>query len=400
MDQVGQEYLTLALNLDRHFEGFVDAYFGPEELRDAIRSAEPRALDALADDARQLQAAIEVSIKDPQRKGFLARQALAMATVVRKLSGEQLDYVEEVELCFDISPQMVDEAVFEAAHAEMDRCLPGDGPLVERLEVWKHEQEIGADRILPAFQLAREETRRRTRSLLDLPPGEDVSLHLVADQPWSAYNWYLGNYRSRIDLNTDLPIRIGAVVPLMAHEAYPGHHTEHALKEYDLYRKQGRAEHAVQLLVAPESVLSEGIADSARAMILDDGELAAFLRDQLYPRAGLPPDMVEQQMRLAGARENLSGLGGNAALLLHRDGRSPTQVQRYIEQYGLLTPREAAQSMKFIQSTLFRAYIFTYTSGKRLLAPLLEGSQAHANFRRLLSEPYTPGMVCDWLARS
>jgi hypothetical protein len=293
---------------------------------------------------------------------------------------------------------MVDEAVFESAHAEMDRTLPGSGPLIERLAAWKKKTEIEPDRILPTFEFARQEVRRRTRDLFDLPAGEDLSLHLVADEPWSAYNWYLGNYRSRIDLNTDLPVRISAVVPLLAHEAYPGHHTEHAIKEHRLYRQQGRGEHAVQLLLAPECVLSEGIADSAQEVIFDEQELVAFLCEELYPRAGFSGELAEQQVRLARASQDLRGVSGNGALLLHRDGVPESQVADYLKRYGLRTPREASQSLKFIENPLFRAYIFTYAYGKRLLAPLLEGEDARANFRRLLGEPFAPAGVRSWVA--
>ncbi len=398
MDQVADSYLSLALNLDRHLQGFVDAYFGPPELRARIQSAEPRALDDLTDDVWRLRERIEGGVQDIQRKGFLSRQVRAMETVVRKLSGAQLDYVEEVELCFDITPQMVDEALFESAHAEMDGALPGGGSLIERLNAWKRSTEIEPDRILPTFDLARRETRHRTRALFDLPPGEDVSLNLVADEPWSAYNWYLGSYGSRIDLNTDLPVRTSAVVPLLAHEAYPGHHREHAVKEHRLYRQLGCGEHAIQLLLAPECVLSEGIADSAQGIIFDDAELVTFLGEELYPHAGLSGEMAEQQVRLARAGEALRAVSGNAALLLHRDGLRPDQVQHYIEHHALRTPQEAAQSMRFLQNELFRAYVFNYSHGKRLLAPLLEGPDAQRNFRRLLSEPLTPAVVRSWLA--
>jgi hypothetical protein len=396
MDEIAHNYLSLALDLDRHFEGFVDAYFGPPELK--AQAGEPRPLEALADDARQLQTAIEASDYAPQRKEFLTRQTRAMAAVIHNLSGGRLDFVQEVELYFDITPEMVDEATFDLAHIEMERLLPGRGSLAERLTAWKEKLELEPNRILPVFELACQETRRRATALFDLPEEEDLSLHLVKDQPWSAYNWYLGGYRSRIDLNTDLPSHAHSAVPLLAHEAYPGHHTEHAIKEYLLYHQQNRAEHAIQLLLAPECVLSEGIADNARGVIFDDADLAAFLSDELYPRAGLADIDVERQIHLGKASETLRSVGGNAALLLHRDGRSPDEVQQYIEHYGLRTPQEAMQTIKFIQNPLFRSYIFNYSVGKNLLAPLLAGSDATDNFRRLLSEPFTPTQVRHWLA--
>jgi hypothetical protein len=398
MDEISRTYLTLALNLNRHIDGFVDAYFGPPELKAEAETGEPRSLELLADDARQLRAAIVTSDYDAQRKGFLARQTQAMASVIRNLSGDRLSFVEEVESYFDITPELVDETVFAEAHAEMERVLPGDGSLVERLVTWKKREELRPDRIHPVFELARQETRRRTLALFDLPEGEELSLHLVEDEAWAAYNWYLGDYRSRVELNTDLPLRAGSALPLLAHEAYPGHHTEHAIKEHRLYRQENRAEHAVQLLLAPECVISEGIGDSALEIIFDDAELAAFLGDELYPLAGIPDASAEQQLRLRKAAEALRGVGSNAALLLHRDGWRPDDVQQYVERYGLNTTKEAAQMMRFIQNPLFRSYAFNYTMGKALLTPLLEASDAVDHFGRLLSEPVTPSQVRQWLA--
>jgi hypothetical protein len=399
MDEIGTSYLKLALDLDRHFEGFVDAYFGPPELKAQAQAGEPRPLEALADDAYQIQASIRDSAYDPQRKDFLTRQMRAMVAVIDNLCGEQLDFVAEVEHYFDVVPEMVDEAVFEAAHTEIDNLLPGSEPLGERLVAWKKQLELEPSRILPVLELARQETRRRTVALFELPAGEEFSLQLVSDQPWSGYNWYLGNYRSRIDINTDLPVRADMVVPLMAHEGYAGHHTEHAIKEAVLYKDGGRTEHGVQLLLAPECVLSEGIANSARKVIFDRADLVAFLHEELYPLAGLSHVDVEQQIRLTEAARELRGVDGNAALLLHRDGQAADEVQKYIEHYSLRTPKEAAQTMKFFQNPLFRSYIFNYAIGETLLAPLVEGPEAVTNFRRLLQEPLTPSQVRQWLAQ-
>ena len=399
MDEIGYRYLQLALQLDRHLEGFVDAYFGPPDLEAETQSGDPRSLDRLADDAQQLLTALKDSEYDARRKGFLIKQVQAMAAVMRNLAGDPIDFVSEVELYFDITPEMTDEDTFEAAHAEIDKLLPGSGSLIERLVAWREGLQLKPDRILPVFELALHETRTRTQQRLQLPPGEDLSLHLVQDEPWGAYNWYLGDFRSRIDINTDLPVRADAVVPLISHEAYPGHHTEHALKEQRLYQHEGRAEHAVQLLLAPECVISEGIADNARQVIFEDSELVDFLQNQLYPLAGLPNLDAEKQVRLGHAAEALRGVSGNAALLLLSEGRPPGEVQAYIEHYGLRTPEEASHSMRFLTNRLFRSYVFNYAVGKALLAPLLKGPDALGNFERLLSEPFTPSQIRSWLAQ-
>ena len=80
-------------------------------------------------------------------------------------------------------------------------------------------------------------------------------------QPWTAYNWYDGGRRSRVDVNTDLPVRAPDLIHVIAHETYPGHHLEHAWKEADLVDRGGRLEASILLINTPECLISEGLAD-------------------------------------------------------------------------------------------------------------------------------------------
>ena len=398
MDDIGRGYLTLALNLNRHFEGFVDAYFGPRELKAEVETGQLRPLEGLADDAQQLLQAIVASDNNAQRKDYLLGQTRATSAIIRKLSGEQLDFVEEVELYFDITPEMVGETVFEAFRAEMDSLLPGKGSLAERTLAWEKSVEVRRDRVLAVCERLVQEARTRARALFDVPPEEEVSLQLVENQPWQAYNWYLGQGRSRIDLNTDLPIGIEQVVPVLPHETYPGHHTELAIKEYLLYRGKGWAEHSV-LAMGPQAVVSEGLAMWAWEIIFEGTELAEFLREELYPLAGLPSEHVERDIGVMRANESMLGVvDGNAALLLHRDGRAPDEVQQYLVHFGLVTPERAAKGLEFLLHPVWRSYTFNYGVGRKLLAPLLRGPDRVENFARLLSEPFTPTQVCQWVA--
>jgi len=398
MDDIGRGYLTLALNLNRHFDGFVDAYFGPPELKAEVETGQLRPLEGLAEDAQQLLQAIVASDNNAQRKDYLLGQTRATSAIIRKLSGEQLDFVEEVELYFDITPEMVDETVFEAFRAEMDSLVPGRGALAERTLAWEKSVELRPDRVLAVCERLVQEARTRARALFDVPPEEEVSLQLVENQPWQAYNWYLGQGRSRIDLNTDLPIGIEQVVPVLPHETYPGHHTELAIKEYLLYRGNGWAEHSI-LAMGPQAVVSEGLAMWAWEIIFEGTELVDFLREELYPLAGLPSEHVERDIGVIRASVSMLGVvDGNAALMLHRDGRSPDEVQQYLVHYALITPDRAAKGLEFILHPLWRSYTFNYGVGRKLLAPLLRGPDRVENFARLLSEPFTPAQVRQWLA--
>ena len=75
-----------------------------------------------------------------------------------------------------------------------------------------------------------QEYRARAAHLFGLPGDGTCGRLLVRDQPWGAYNWYDGGLRSRVDINTDLPIRAADLVHTVAHETFPGHHLEHAWK--------------------------------------------------------------------------------------------------------------------------------------------------------------------------
>lgn len=400
MDEIGRACVALALRINEHFPGFVDAYIGGEEMKQAILAYGPRSIADLREDAERLAQRIAGDDLPEPRKTWLAKQVEAMRTILARLDGEIIPFREEAQRCLDIAPERVPEAEFEAAIAEIDRLLPGHGPLAERVEAWKKASEVAEDKVPALLELARQEVRRRAQALIGLPDGEDVEIRIVHNQPWSGYNWYLGRYRSRIDINVDLPMRVQSILPLMTHEGYPGHHTERALKERILYRERGWEEASITLLNTPESVISEGIANVALDMIFTEEEATAWLRDVLYPAAGLGHCDVERDRALARAYRKLAGVGGNVAFLAHEDGLGDDELVAYIRKYDLRSETEARFSLRFIRNPMFRTYIFTYFYGERMLRAALAGPDRCDVFRRLLTEPITPGMVEGWIAQT
>src|SRR5207342_1436389 len=119
-----------------------------------------------------------------------------------------------------------------------------------------------------------------------LPDGEDLRVSLVRGQPWGAYNWFDGGRRSRVDVNTDLPVRATTLPGLVAHEAYPGHHLEHASKEAELVDRQGRLESSILLINTPECLISEGLADLGRTFAVPAADEVGLLLET-FELAGL-----------------------------------------------------------------------------------------------------------------
>ena len=394
-DSVSRAYLRLAFHIERFVPGFIDAYFGlPEWKAEAGAEVKVEPGD-LRRDAEVLLDDI-ATLSDDLRREWLTRQVTAMHATLRRVQGEVISFDDELRLLYDIQPQWTDEREFDEALRVVGDVLPGPAgePLADRLDAWDNQFNVPTENLVPLFTVARDQAQKLARRLFALPEGEEIVLQIVANQPWSAYNWYLGNYRSRVDLNTDLPVRANSMVGLMTHEGYPGHHTEHALKEKLLYRAQGHAEACVQLINAPECVISEGIADSAREMILTDEELDDWLRDVFYPLAGLQVALrVARDRVLAQARRKLRALSGNAAFLLHREGADPETVVKYIQRFGARTDKQARQSYRFISNPLFRSYIFTYHYGRDLLARYMARGDRLARFKTCLEQPLTPSFL-------
>lgn len=385
-------YVRLAHAIDAHEEGFVDGYGGPAEWADrtVVEPVELRSrAEALLDAVQH--------VEPPGRRAFLDVQVRAMLVTIRRLCGEALPYRDEVRGLFDIEPQGRSQEELDAALENLESRVPGSGPLPERLETLRSRVTLPPERILELARPILAELRTRTRERFGLPEGEDFTVALVSDRPWSGYNWPLGNLQSRIDLNTDVPVALTSLPDLLAHEGYPGHHTEHASKEAQLVRGRGWREHSLQLLNTPECAVSEGIAMNALRAVMSREEEAAWLCGELAAQAGLKAGDVHAYLEASRAQENLRAVNATAALLLHEEERPEAEVLAFLQRYGLLSEARARQSLRFLSSPTFRAYTFTYSVGQGLVDDFLRrgGTVAGSagSFARLLREPLTPGQL-------
>ncbi|WP_161882676.1 DUF885 domain-containing protein [Deinococcus alpinitundrae] len=385
-DDLARRYIRLAHALDAHSPGFIDGYGGPDDLAD--RTLRPTT--DLASEAGALHHDVQAE-PDPSRRAFLVAQTRAMHTLARMLAGERLPYADEVRGLYDIDPVRADLSELDTALKELDAALPGKGSLEEREEAVRSRVTVSPGELLRVAEPILSELRRRTAQQFGLPDGENFSIGLVKNQPWSGYNWPLGNLQSRIDINTDLPVTLTGLPDLLAHEGYPGHHTEHAAKEARLVREKGWFEHGIQLINAPECVVSEGIAVNALDAVMTPDEVAAWLTGDLASVAGIDPDAVREALRLAQLKEKFKGVSGHAAMLLHADGAPEKEVLDLFRHYNAATPQRAQKSLEFIAQPTFRAYIFTYSVGGTLVREAVK--RGTVTFGQLLTEPLTPGAL-------
>lgn len=395
---LGERFVKLALAIGEHVPGYVDAYFGPEEWQTQVKQLEKLSLSNLTDQIKQLSAEIaETDSMDPQRKDYLARHLTAMQMTLRLLSGEKVSLADEAEALYDIRPEWTDESNFEEAYKILDDVLPAGNSLQERMLVWERSLEIPFEKARELLPTVINKLHALTRQKFDLPEGDDFTVEFVSDKPWMAYNWYLGNSKSRIEINTDLPARISQLPVLIAHEAYPGHHTDLSIKEAKLVKESRYYEFMVNLLNAPSAVMAEGIATTALKTILADDELEQWLREELLPSAGMSHIDPGRILAIRDAEDKVEGIYGNAAFMLHDQNRDAEEINQYMQRYGILTEERARHIIKFISNPLDRSYIFTYRIGYDLLEELFRhGNRVHY-FKRLFEEPVTPSQIRQWI---
>jgi hypothetical protein len=388
------EYVRLGLRFDRLESGFVDAYTGDPQVRAAVEDEPAPTPQQLRDQARGLLGELDSAGLEADRIDYLRGQLTGLECTARVMSGEPVGFLEQVRSYFQVDADLGDPEEYATALAELDALLPGSGPLSERFDVHRRQEECPPDRLAEAVDALSSALRDRVRGAYGLPEVETVRYEVVTDQPWSGFNYYEGGFRSRVAINADLPHRLGRLPHLVAHEAYPGHHTEHCRKEQGLVERAARTEHTVFLVNTPECLMAEGLADLGLEAVVGAGwgPWAAEILGDLGLR--LDGELTE---RVALAAAPLNRVRQDASILLHDRGASPEEVTAYLQRWSLVSAERAAQQLKFLTHPLWRAYISTYVEGYDLLARWLgarpEGQSVAARFLRLLDEPLTPGRI-------
>jgi hypothetical protein len=379
---IPERYVQLGLRLGKHLDGLIDGYFGPPALKDAVDAEDLVAAEALGEEAAALLLDVERWDEDPQRRRWLAGQVEGLACVAELVSGADVRWRDAVRRCYGLDVELVPEERFAAAHEQLEGALPGNGDLAGRLQAWNRSQELPAEKVLPAFDAMAELLRAETSKLVALPEGERIDTEPVTGQPWSAYNWYLGDRKSRIELNTDLPTRSYLLAQLVAHEGYPGHHTEHACKEARLLQELGRIETSILLIHTPECLVSEGIAQNAIEQALGE-DWPALAAEALRP-LGISFD-VEVARAVVEASKELDGVQVNVAYYSTEESWSEADAVAYAQRWALAEEHRARKSVGFATHPVWGIYVPTYSQGYRLV------KSSGLPFRTLLTEQITTG---------
>ena len=399
LEAVARRYVALGLGLGRHDPNYVDAYYGPDSLRQAA-DAESLSVAQIRSSAESLIVVLGDSVPAyadslvGMRHRYLRVQLGSMAARARMLGGERLAFDEEARALYDADPPNHAPAHFDSLLARLDSLLPGPGPLARRYQRFRDRLMIPAPLVDTVFKTAIAACRARTLAHLALPEGERFDLEYVKDTPWNAYNWYQGGYRSLIQVNLDFPIPLDRAVDLACHEGYPGHHVYNLLMEQALVRERGWVEISMYPLYSPQSLIAEGSANYGIDMAFPPTERVAFERDSLFPLARLDTALAARNAEVRQVMERLNYARNEVARRYLNGQVDSAEARDLMRRYWLITPDAAAKTLRFIDT--YRSYVINYNLGRDLVAGWVErtagdGDEARWRvFEALLSAPHLP----------
>ena len=405
MNNIAEDYVKLVLNIGQYDADFVDAYYGPEEWRDSLKSGlkfDSTAYHNLSTKTDELLNELEslgeykADELETLRFRYLYKQLLACKTKIFMLNGVLLPFDGETKALYDVSAPTHSDEFFQSAISELDKILPGEGDVAKRLNDFKMKFVIPTDKLKDVFDAAIKECRTRTLNHIKLPEEESFKVEYVKDKPWGAYNWYKGNFYSVIEVNTDLPIYIDRAVDLAAHEGYPGHHVYNVLLESNLATKRNWVEFKIYALFSPQSLIAEGTANYGIDVAFPGDERTKFEKAVLFPLAGLNPNEADLYYKVLELQKNFS-YSGNEAARNFLDGKwTREQAVEWLQKNALRTKESADKFVSFIEK--YRSYVINYNLGMDIVKDYIERNGGTENnsakrwelFEHLLSTPQTP----------
>lgn len=388
-------YLAIAAALDRHLPGSltgVDAASTPRSTPAAL-VREAGTLAAALSALSALSASSELSAElPPERAAFLAAQVDALEVTARRLAGQRFDVAEEMSRTYGVRVGPGEPDTYRAAHRELDALLPGSGPLPPRLLAYRDHDPVPPARLGAVVRALSEELRALTAARIGLPDGEQVTYRFVDEAPWGALHRDDGVLRSVVTINAggSRPTRRRPtqLARLVAHEAYPGHHTERCRKAVGLVAR-GWVEHAATLTCSPQSTIAEGTAEIGLRALVGPG-WGRWTQD-VVAEVGVRCD-GELAQRIDDALALLAPVRLDAALMLHERPSSPDAdgAAAHLRRWALADAPGVAQTFRFLHHPVWRIYVAASVAGPALVGRWWRAQPDDARLRRLLDEPLTP----------
>jgi hypothetical protein len=377
LDAIAERYVRAALKLSQHDPSLVEQWRGPESWnpgpRRPVAELEDE-VDALHDHIRTAASDISSAV-EYARVQYLAGQIRGLRYAIGRQLGRAATIDDQAREEFGVALPPFDRAAIQHVHQQLERALPGDQPLAERVATLRKAITVPRERRLAVLTKAVDACRAAMPGSLSLPAGERVELVFKSGLGWDAFARYQGQHRTDIEINDDGELDVSRAVRLACHEAYPGHHVQHLLID----RLFGERQHPELLLTpgfGPHLLWSEGAAEAGADLALPRDERAALYRTTLFPIAELDASRIEQLVQVEDLLNDLLPVVTDVARqYLANELSQEKAVERLTHEALVANPRG---TLAFIEQRRARALV--YGEGRRIVYASMKNRDLAALF--------------------
>lgn len=370
------DLVRLALRAAEHHPILKAVYVGPLEwLEEAQRNpGDPATLAAAAHD---LAARADVA-----GQPYVAGQARSVAIQLEVRQGRTLPYDEMVSALLGVELVPPSDEDVRALQSEVvdlaGRLEPGAA--ADPVRAWERGRLLSGEDKWDSAMQAYLAGRRYARKSFPLEVVEGVDIIRITDQLWSVnLSWYPPR-RMTFEVNLATPRTPEAVWFEVAHNIYPGDYLHLAVLHQHTYGRRGHVAAAIKLKNAPESVISEGIEETALLRMIEEPSPGQLLACKL-----------EWLRRMATLR---------GAIALNVEGRDEASVLESMSADGFMDRDRARFQLGFVKHPLWGPYQYTYILGRRLVEEAeqrVDAGNRDAFLDYLYSGLHTPQTFMDGL---
>jgi len=396
LSEFGRDFLLLALRIGKHKIGYVDFYIGPKKLHKVVDNEEITSPKKLLTDCSTLQEKLLIQGYHKARERYIEKMLKAIRTSVEILNGIDISVKDQFLGYYDIPLQLVDETKLDETIEVFKKAYGVSETLEKRMNDLRERRTVPGAKVMRLFKNALKIVEMRTKEMfLDLLPKEEkIVINLVKNNnidqvKWAYYEWYLGNFRSQIDINPKYNMYWTAFLSSAAHEGYPGHHTEFCVKERFLYKDLNQFEHSILLLNSPKLIISEGIAGLAANVLFSYRDQAEIGLREFCPNT-LKEDSLDVLVLQNEIKGKIHIFSYNLAYHALVDKWSEKKLIQYARNFGIFSQQTIKNQLKIISDLVHSTTLFSYNLGSNLIINKYGIFPSVENFRNLLTNPILP----------
>lgn len=328
------------------------------------------------------------------RKNYQLGITKAALTRLKVINKEKVSFIDECNNIYQFNPEIYNYEYYDSILVELDKFLGGSEKLIYRIANYREKFKVDYSKVDNAFKKAVKKSSEETKKHIELPKIESIDIEYVDGAPWSAYNWYQGNYKSLIQVNKQVDIHLERILDLAAHESYPGHHVYYSLREKEYYKDSGYVEFSIYNLFSPVSFLAEGTAVYGNDLVFPKKEKIEYIRNEITGKYKYSNIELENYFLLLDLLNQLEGVQITIARDYIDNKIKDKEAISLLKKYGLESEKSAIRRLSFIKR--YRSYIINYTAGKKLVERYINKKAGNDIEKRwevyneILTKPYLP----------